>query len=282
VPDQKKQQFSPLTKSGECRWRSLFSYYGGKSKLVRLYPAPKHDLIIEPFGGGASYALCYRERDIIINDLDDITMSIWRFLLCPEALDVFDATVDMTKLVAGARISETIDPTADPGLIRLLRAEANQGTMGGKSTWDVITKRGQKFFPRLRAKMEFFLPQIRHWKLVQGDYRALENQKATWFIDPPYSNLAGSLYRHSCDGINYDELHVWCKSRQGQAIICENEGATWNTFLPLRTRLGFKSSYQKSEAMEVYCEILNPPREQPQRMERVEPQERSSAYLSPE
>jgi site-specific DNA-adenine methylase len=253
VPDEKKP-LSPLTKSGKCRWKSLFSYYGGKSKLVAYYPSPKHDLVIEPFAGGGSYSLYYRERDVILNDLDDVTCSIWRFLLRPDALDVFDATVDMTKLVAGARISETIDPNADPGLIRLLRAEANQGTMGGKSTWDQITKRGEKFFPRLRAKMDFFLPKIRHWKLIQGDYRVLPNEKATWFVDPPYSNNAGSLYRHGASGIDFAELKTWCGEREGQTIICENEGATWETFKPLRTRLGFKSSYQKSEAMEVYCE----------------------------
>jgi len=253
----------------------LFSYYGGKSKLVRCYPTPKHDLIIEAFAGGASYSLYYRERDIIINDLDDITCSIWRFLLRPEALDIFDVTVDLTKLVAGARISETVDPSADPGLIRLLRAEANQGTMGGKSTWDVITKRGQKFFPRLRAKMGYFLPRIRHWRLVQGDYRALENQKATWFIDPPYANKAGSLYRTAA--VDFVELAAWVKSRMGQSIVCENEGATWlDGFKPLRTRLGFKSSYQKSEAMEVCCEIINPPQVQPGSGELP------SACLSPE
>jgi hypothetical protein len=238
-------------------WKSLFSYYGGKSKLAHLYPQPKHGLIIEPFCGAASYALLYRDRNVIINDLDAKTVAIWRYLLRPDALDVWDEYVRL-PIVAGSKISEIISPDCDPGLIWLLQAEANQGTQGCRGVHDQVTKRGEKFFPRLLKKMQFFMPQIRHWKVTQTDYRDIPNQQATWFIDPPYSNLAGSRYRCVLQPDEFIVLHDWAKSRIGQAIICENEGATWDVFTPLRTRLGFKSSFQKSEAMEVYCERNSP------------------------
>jgi site-specific DNA-adenine methylase len=35
----------------------MWSYYGGKSKIVQYYPDPKYDTIIEPFAGSAQYSL---------------------------------------------------------------------------------------------------------------------------------------------------------------------------------------------------------------------------------
>jgi hypothetical protein len=231
---------------------SLFSYYGGKSKLAHMYPKPKHDIVIEPFCGAASYALLYRDHQVIINDLDDKTVAIWTYLLRPDALDVWFKNVHL-PIVAGSKISQTVPSDCDPGLIYLLHAEANHGTQGARGVYDQVTKHGEKFFARLERKLELFLPQIRHWKLMHGDYGLIPNQTATWFVDPPYSNTAGSLYRHS--SIDFVQLGDWVKSRQGQTITCENEGAKWlDSFVPLRTRLGFKSSFQVSNAMEVYCE----------------------------
>jgi hypothetical protein len=234
-------------------YRSLFSYYGGKSKLVHLYPKPKHDLIIEPFAGGASYALFYRDRHVLINDLDDKTVAIWRYLLRPDVLDIWEKNVHL-PILAGSKISEIVSADCDRGLVYLLQAEANQGTQGARGVHDQVTKRGQKFFDRLLRKMEFFLPQIRHWNLSQTSYENIPNQKATWFVDPPYSNIAGSRYRCNLAASDFDRLHNWVKSREGQTITCENDGAAWDDFQPLRSRLGFKSSYQKSDALEVFCE----------------------------
>ena len=32
----------------------MFSYYGSKSKIAHLYPAPQYDRIIEPFAGSGT------------------------------------------------------------------------------------------------------------------------------------------------------------------------------------------------------------------------------------
>ena len=235
------------------RYRSLFSYYGAKSKLAHLYPKPKHDFIIEPFAGGASYALLYRDRQVLINDLDDKTIAIWKYLLRPDALDIWSKNVHL-PMTAASKISEVVSADCDRGLIYLLQAEANQGTQGARGVHDQVTKRGEKFFERLLRKMEFFLPQISHWQISHASYETIPNQKATWFVDPPYSNIAGSHYRCNLNTSDFISLQKWVKSRIGQTITCENAGAAWDDFKPLRTRLGFKSSYQKSNAMEVFCE----------------------------
>jgi hypothetical protein len=36
----------------------MFSYFGSKSKIVNLYPAPKYDLIIEPSATREPYPHC--------------------------------------------------------------------------------------------------------------------------------------------------------------------------------------------------------------------------------
>jgi 16S rRNA G966 N2-methylase RsmD len=58
------------------------------------------------------------------------------------------------------------------------------------------------------------------------------NDEATWFIDPPYE-FGGHRYQHSNNNINFIELSEWCKSRNGQAIVCENTKAKWLPFKPV-------------------------------------------------
>ena len=41
----------------------IFSYYGGKSKIADWYPRAIHDVVIEPFCGGASYTVCITIRN---------------------------------------------------------------------------------------------------------------------------------------------------------------------------------------------------------------------------
>ena len=80
-------------------------------------------------------------------------------------------------------------------------------------------------------KLINILPEIKHWKIYFGDYRKLPNIEATWFIDPPYQH-GGKRYK--IHDINYEELAEWCKTRNGQVIVCENSKANWMDFTPLK------------------------------------------------
>lgn len=243
----------------KSRFKSLFGYYGGKSKLAHLYPAPKYDVIIEPFAGGASYSLRYYERNVHLYDADPITADIWRFLLSPTALELCHKYIPKTA-AAGDRITDLLIPEAAdkyPGLLRLMQAEANCGTQGAKGIHNQVTSMAVKGWHRILPKLDYWLPKIRHWRFVELPYSLLANCEATWFIDPPYNNEAGRRYRtqigydHTHLGLDYAALGDWCRSRAGQVIVCENAGATWLPFQPLAERRGVMSSYQKSRAMEV-------------------------------
>lgn len=68
----------------------MFSYYGSKSKVVKYYPEPMYDTIIEPFAGSARYSLHGDnwKRNVILVDKYDVICSIWSFLIKAKEEDV--------------------------------------------------------------------------------------------------------------------------------------------------------------------------------------------------
>jgi hypothetical protein len=234
------------------RWKSVFSYYGGKSKIVDVYPEPRHNLIIEPFAGAAAYAFRHAlrgsGRSAWLNDLDERTASIWEFLLSPDAAEWI--TDYWPRAVQAGRTAVDYLPAVSPnGLIELFRAEANQGTQGAKGVHECVTSMGEKCWPRTRGKLLEIIPEISHWKFTRRSYEQLANVEGCWFIDPPYSNNAGGRYRTG--GLDYDALAAYCQNRTGQSIACENLGAKWLPFVPLEhRRVSIRSWYQKADARE--------------------------------
>jgi 16S rRNA G966 N2-methylase RsmD len=240
-----------MSKMNNLPYKSVFSYYGGKGKMAQHYPAPTHDLIIEPFAGAAAYAWRYHERDVFVNDVDERTFAIWSFLTRDDALDIFETYVP--KVVKkGQKVSEILgDGVNYPGLVELCRAEANQATQGAKGVHEQITSMcANKCWGVFVKKMPYIIPRIAHWKIGNVGYEDLPNEKATWFIDPPYANVAGARYRQNA--INYGHLSEWCQGRWGQVIVCENEGADWLPFTPIdHKHLSIRSRYQRANAKEV-------------------------------
>ena len=228
------------------RYRCLFSFYGGKSKLAHLYPVPKYPLIIEPFAGGASYSLRHmNHRQVFLNELDPEVYDIWSYLLSTPLATILGNIPDMVAV--GDRFEDR--DGMHPGLLGLLRAEANHGTQGGRGVHRQVTKIGAACWPRLKRRIAYWHPLIKHWMLRQGTWEDLVITPATWFIDPPYNNPAGRRYRQSA--IDYNRLGEWGRSLPGQVIVCENKGADWLPFTPLAARRGMRGSYQQRRAMEV-------------------------------
>jgi site-specific DNA-adenine methylase len=233
-------------------YKSVFSYYGGKGKMAKYYPPPSHNLIIEPFAGAAAYSWRYHEHDVLVNDLDPKTFQIWSYLTDPDALRLFTTYVP-AEIEPGQKCDELMPAEATekwPGLLYLMQAEANQGTQGARGVHNQITKMGAKCWPIFVKKMRYVIPRIAHWKISNQSYEELKNEKATWFVDPPYANAAGRRYR--AHDLDYRALGEWCRSREGQVIVCENEGADWLDFAPLNHgQLSIRIKYQRANAKEV-------------------------------
>jgi len=233
-------------------WKTLLHYYGSKSKIVHDYSPPDYDRIIEPFAGGASYALRYHARRVTLIDKDPTVCAIWRYLIQTPVEEVLRTFAAVPRL--GDDIRTFYSPT-DPLAVRAIwQMETNHGNPG-YMTMIHVTKFAARWFPALQKRLRYFLPKIRHWEITEGDYMLAPDVEATWFIDPPYQ-VKGKRYTASADALDYDALGRWVRGRRGQVIACENEGATWLPFLPFRNNPGRPRSRPAAEV--VYLQDTNP------------------------
>lgn len=198
----------------------MFEYYGGKGNLVRwgYYRNPIHTTIIEPFAGAARYSLFYYRPGmrVILIDANPVIVDVWHWLQ-----GVSDEEFLALPYVEPKQL---IPKQMHPGATAFLGFALNQGSemprnYAGSYT-DRIRKLGwQRYLHNLR--------KIKEWEIVCGDYTISPDIQATWFIDPPYARQ--SRYPYGRD-LNYNDLASFCKSRNGQVIVCENSDATWLPF----------------------------------------------------
>lgn len=223
--------------------RPFFGYYGGKWRdAVKHYPAPLHDVIVEPFAGSAGYSLRHYDRKVVLYELDPILCGVWDFLINASATEILaipdvplDGSVDDLNVVQEARW--------------LVGFWMNRGTASPRkrpSKWMREGIRPGSFWgDRVRTTIASQVDAIRHWEIRQGSYQGIEDfPTATWFVDPPYQ-VAGKHYKHGSEGIDFAHLGEWCRGLPGQVIVCENDGADWLPFEPLAdiktTRSGRRS-----------------------------------------
>lgn len=209
----------------------MFPYYGSKSIIARIYPKPVHGLIIEPFAGSARYSLQYFDRDVILIDKYETVVRIWKWLQqCSEG-DI----LGLPKLKLGDDI-RVLNVSEDEKLFLGMLAGVSGTSPRFKVSPFAAIQNGRKNQLRRIARQLF---KIRHWKIEHGDFKDIENQSATWFIDPPYQ-FGGNGY--VCSKVDYSFLADWSKSRLGQVIVCENTKADWMQFSPMAKMRGAMST----------------------------------------
>lgn len=224
----------------------FFCYYGGKWRIAgKFYPEPRHNVIVEPFAGSAGYALRYPDRSVILCERDPIVASVWRYLIRASASDI-SALPDLGR-------GQTVEDLQVSQEARwLIGFWLNKGVSRPRkrpSKWMRSGIRPGSFWgPRVRLQIASQVKAIRHWRVYECSYEDCpEVGQATWFIDPPYE-AAGKHYAFGSEQIDYTALALWCRSRFGQVIVCENEGATWLPFSPL-ARTKTARSKRSSEAL---------------------------------
>jgi site-specific DNA-adenine methylase len=206
------------------RLKPFFYFYGGKHRAAPRYPKPIYNTIIEPFAGSAGYSVRYYEKNIQLYDADPVICGVWDYLIKVKSeeilklplivnhIDDHDLIQEAKWLVGFWLNKATTRPSKTPSLWIRNGVRPNSG-------W------GQVIRERIASQVDY----IRHWKIFNCSYENLENTEATWFIDPPYEK-AGTFYK--CQVDSYEELAEFCKSRMGQVMVCENEGASWLPFQP--------------------------------------------------
>jgi site-specific DNA-adenine methylase len=217
--------------------RPFWNYYGGKYKAALKYPAPMYDTIIEPFGGAAGYALRHPHKKIILIEKNPDVYTVWQYLFSASWKEVMELPIvtsmnderlkdipDGARNLIGFNMNTGV---SSPAKTLSARHRKNRETKDYESGWSV----GH----RLRCADQAEEIQSLDWTIIPGDYTLAPDIRACWYIDPPYFNQAGKQYPMHLKPEEYPPLGEWCKKRQGQTMVCENEGATWLPFMPWRT-----------------------------------------------
>ncbi len=195
----------------------MFYYYGRKKRLAGFYPAPKHDVIVEPFAGSASYSLFEENwrKQVVLVERDPQIAALWRWLIQDATVSNFETYPDP---VEGK-------PTSDLLHILCMASKRWHTYRNAKATSVMLSN----WAASKRYMMEN-LHKVKHWTLIEGDYSQAPDSQATWFIDPPYQGEPGTGYRFGSPLIDYNELSVWVRSRRGQVIACDHPQADWLPF----------------------------------------------------
>jgi hypothetical protein len=168
---------------------------GGKYRAAAKHRPPRHDLIVEPFADSSP-------DDILSLPLN------WD-VPCVSDLDI---PLGARHLIGWWLNRGSCRPRQAPSA--WMRSGIRPGCFWGEAVRDRIAHQ---------------VPLIKHWRIVQGDYSLAPDVPATWFVDPPYQQ-AGRHYRFGSDAIDFLQLARWCRSREGQVVVCENAGADWLPF----------------------------------------------------
>ena len=216
----------------------FFSYYGSKYRSFRKYPPPLHDLIVEPFAGGANYATHFSGHDVLLIELDPNTAAAWEFLIGATPKDVLSLPI----LKKGEDVRDFGLSLQEQCFLGFWFNRASAGRCYKPTGWGLIDGVGWCESNRRRVSRQVM--RIKHWKISEASYESAPDIEAMWFIDPPYQQQ-GKYYPKGSEGIDYQHLGAWCKARKGQVIVCENDGADWLPFQPL-----FKLKGQKYRTIE--------------------------------
>lgn len=226
--------------------RPFFNFYGSKWRFARYYGEPLYDRLVEPFAGSASYALHFPDHQVELYDLDPVIAGLWKYLIAATPKEIRRLPLDVEH------VNDHAIPQEAKWLIGFWLNKGGTSPKLQKSTWaknPVSTYWGERIRERIATQVD----AIKHWKAFEQSYEqsynAAPDRSATWFIDPPYNNPSGQIYKYA--NINYEALGMWCRERRGQVIVCEQVGATWLPFKPFRdTRAmeGYKGKKESHEA----------------------------------
>lgn len=209
--------------------RPFWTFFGGKWRIAPKYPRPVYKTIIEPFAGAAGYSLRYASAKVILVEKDPLIAGIWAWLLRVKASEVRA----LPRLPKSGALDDTKWPCEEAKNLAgfwITRGAAHPNKTASAWMRDPRYQAwswGEMSIERIASQVD----SIRHWRLVKGDYTQAPSREATYFVDPPYIK-AGTRYRESAKKLDFDALGRWCRGLRGQAIVCEQDGATWLPFKP--------------------------------------------------
>lgn len=188
--------------------------------------------IIEPFAGAAGYSCRHYKNNIILYDVDPVIYGLWNYLINVTPEEILNIPTNITHLDDMNIIQE------QKWLIGFWLNKGGSKPKKSPSKWMRAGIAPSSWWgDAIKTRIASQVPLIKHWKIYNTTCYDAPNQQATWFVDPPYSNDAGKIY--TCKFNDYDNLAKFCKTRLGQTIVCEQDGANW---LPFQKLCAIKST----------------------------------------
>jgi site-specific DNA-adenine methylase len=203
----------------------MFYYYGRKQKIFNKYPKPEFDTIIEPFAGSAAYSMNYYMKNVILIEKDAKIASLWRYLISVEPNEILNLPI----LTKGQSLNNNIFDYLSNDQKSLIGFFLNPGSSQPKKSPGKFCA----WTEENRKRLSVDVTKVKHWTIIEGDYKEIQNQDATWYVDPPYQGNGGQYYKHGNKNFDYKVLKNWIMERKGEVIVCENSEANWMGFKPL-------------------------------------------------
>ena len=212
----------------------LFKWFGSKWSTSKYYPAPMHDVIVEPFAGSAGYALRHHEKQVILAEANTHIRRLWEWLIeDATSTSILDIPVNIPE---GTDIRKLGLSEGQALLLKNWQRTNNVGDCWTISSWG--NKPGQ-WTENTRARVADEHSFVKHWQVYDDAYLLMSDatRERTWFIDPPYQ----FNYQYRATPIDYARLSDDINHLQGQIVVCEavcqktGQVPSWLPFVPFRT-----------------------------------------------
>jgi DNA adenine methylase len=221
--------------------KTFFKYPGGKSKFSEtlMNYLPECDTFTDVFVGGGSvtlrYASKFRDSNIIINDADVFTFSIWKILVDGDDSDIRrfgdmvhrHPTVELFKenrsklqssndIVERAYLGLFFHKTTFSGMFN-----GNPiGGFGQKSKWTIDCHyNSENILSKFMAARELLKDRT---TILNLDFRKLHPKGLSYF-DPPYVGVGDKLYDVTFSNTDHNELCKYLRELKTRWVLSYND-----------------------------------------------------------
>ena len=201
--------------------RSPFRYPGGKTWLVptvrKWLKQEPCEHLIEPFVGGGIVSLSAAfenlAKQVTMVELDEEVASVWKIILSEENKWLTDKILnfDLTPDNANIELSKDGKQTKDTAFCTILKNRIFHGGILAKGSGMI-----KNAINHVKHKIDFY--QTDAFKFVEEN---LKDEKAWFFIDPPYTIAGKRLYTHF--DIDHEELFYLTSEIRGKFMLTYND-----------------------------------------------------------
>lgn len=189
----------------------LFKWFGSKWLSSRIYPAPEHDVIFEPYAGSAGYSLRHHEKRVVIWEDNAQLKALWRWLIKDATTsDVLEIPINLRE---GTDIRKLGLSDGQALLLKHWQRTNNVGDCWTISPWG--DKPGQ-WTANTRARVAEELHAVKHWRFRRPGF----DRPGTYFLDPPYFYNYRYRFEEAFDHRALVE-RIEAIPKSSQIIVCE-------------------------------------------------------------